>query len=96
MPTFPPGTPTGTPTHPPTTVMPKPKRHLHHRKHHRRHKHPHFVAPVPVGPAETGGGGSISDGANMPLAAGGAMIALSGAGVGVSALRRKRPRRPEA
>ena len=46
---------------------------------------------APTGGANTGGGGSIGgSGANMPLVAGGAALALGSAGLGLFAYRRYR------
>ena len=48
---------------------------------------------TPSGGANTGGGGSVGGGGNLPLAAGGAAIALTSAGIGLLAFRRWRKTR---
>ena len=45
---------------------------------------------APAGGANTGGGGSIGGGPNVPLVAGGAALALGSAGLGLFAYRRYR------
>ncbi len=52
---------------------------------------------APTGGAGTGGGGSTRGGSNLPLAAGGAAVALVSAGLGLLAFRRwRRTRLPAA
>jgi hypothetical protein len=48
------------------------------------------ASAAPSGGANTGGGGSIGGGGNLPLAAGGAAVALGSAGLGLFAYRRWR------
>jgi hypothetical protein len=49
-----------------------------------------MIMSTPVGGANTGGGGSLTGGANLPLAVGGSAIALVGAGLGLFAFRARR------
>jgi hypothetical protein len=55
-----------------------------------------MIMATPVGGANTGGGGSLSGGPNLPLAVGGSAITLVSAGIGLFAFRARRRTRQAA